>query len=86
MPPRLRKNENARIEMYQQKVKRFERRHHIFAALLVGSAIVLFWRGVWNLADIYLFPNQDVASAVVCIVVSFIILYLRDFDLKEFLK
>lgn len=85
MPRRMRKNENQTVERYQRKVKRFERKHHILAAMLVGTAIVFLWRGVWNLADIYLFPNQDVVSAVVCIVVGFIILYLRDFDLKEFL-
>jgi ABC-type Fe3+-siderophore transport system permease subunit len=85
MPKRLRKNENQTIEKYQRKVKRFEHRHHILAAMLVGIAIVLLWRGVWELADIYIFPNQDIVSAVVCIVVGFTILYLRDFDLKEFL-
>ncbi len=84
MPRRPRKNENDAIEAYQQKVKRFERKHHIFAAMLIGSAVVLVWRGVWNLADVYLFPNQDVASAVVCIVIGFLVLYARDFDFKEF--
>ncbi len=66
-------------------MRRFERQHHILAAMLVGTAIVLLWRGVWHLADIYIFPNQDVASAAVCILIGFVILYLRDFDLKEFL-
>ena len=25
-------------------------------AFFVGAAIILFWRGIWNLADEYLFP------------------------------
>ena len=28
-------------------------------AFLIGAAIILFWRGIWNLADFYLFPGDD---------------------------
>lgn len=28
-------------------------------AFFVGAAIILFWRGIWNLADHYLFPGDD---------------------------
>ena len=74
------------FKTYKKRIRIFENRHHIFAALLIGTAIVLFWRGVWHLADIYLFPNQDVVSAAVSIAIAFLILYLRDFDLKELFK
>ncbi len=74
------------VRHYKYLVKKFEHKHHIFAALLIGSALVLMWRGIWHLADIYLFPNQDVVSALLSILIGFIILYMRDFDLKEFLS
>jgi len=45
----------------------WEKRIH---AIIIGSAIVLFWRGVWHLADIYLFPNNEVVSAVVSIIIA----------------
>lgn len=32
-------------------------------AFLVGAAIILFWRGIWNLADHYLFPESSNLSA-----------------------
>jgi len=73
------------IHHYKNIVNRFEHRHHIFAALLIGTAIVLLWRGIWNLADLYLFPGQDVLSSIISISIGFFILYLRDFDLKEFI-
>ncbi len=28
-------------------------------AFLVGAGIILFWRGIWNLADHFLFPGDD---------------------------
>ena len=71
------------IAKYKKKIKRFEKEHHVFTALLVGAALVLFWRGTWHLADEYLFPNHHLLSAVASVVIAFIILYLRDFDLKE---
>lgn len=71
------------IKEYKKKVRKFEKRHHIFAALLVATALVLFWRGVWHLADEYLFPNHPILSAWICVLIAFLILYLRDFDLKE---
>ena len=71
------------IKTYKKSVRKFEKRHHIFSALLVGAALILFWRGTWYLADEYLFPNNHVLSAVVSIIIAFIILYFRDFDLKE---
>ena len=68
---------------WQLAVKRYERKHHVLSALLIGSALVLFWRGVWMLADLYLFPEDYLMSAAVSVLVAFLILYFRDFDLKE---
>ncbi len=34
-----------------------------FEAFLMGAAIILFWRGIWNLADHYLFPGHPDISA-----------------------
>ena len=35
------------------------------------------------LADLYLFPEDYLMSAAVSVLVAFLILYFRDFDLKE---
>ena len=31
-------------------------------ALLIGIAMVSFWRGAWGLMDIYIFPGHDELS------------------------
>jgi len=41
------------VEIWQKRVEAF----------IVGAAIILFWRGIWNLADHYLFPNTPNLSA-----------------------
>ena len=39
-------------------------------------AIVLFWRGVWGLLDIYLFPHNLLLSYLISALFGIIILYL----------
>ncbi|MFH1248558.1 MAG: hypothetical protein V1660_00205 [archaeon] len=77
---------SSSINRFKKSVKSYENKHHILAALIIGSSIVLFWRGVWILADFYLFPGQDFLSAILSILIGFVVLYLRDFDLKELLN
>lgn len=71
------------MRKFQKKIKDFEDRYHVIAALLIGTALILFWRGIWHLADLYLFPKSPATSAVASIVLAIVILYFRDFDLKE---
>jgi hypothetical protein len=46
------------------------------ATLLVGAAIVAFWRGVWELLDLYLFPENQLLSAIASMLVGVICLLL----------
>lgn len=39
-------------------------------AFFVGAAIILFWRGIWNLADHYLFPGYSNISAIASLVIG----------------
>ena len=77
---------NRWINSYKIHVDIYEHRHYILTALILGSGIVFIWRGIWNLADIYLFPGQDVASAIASFIIGFFVLYIPDFDLNEFMK
>lgn len=42
--------------------------------LFASIAIVAFWRGAWNLLDLYLFPNNFLMSQIVSIILGVIIL------------
>ena len=56
-------------------------------ATIVG--IVLVWRGVWYVLDeidLLLFGGSPLYTAILGIVVGFLVLYLPDRDLKEIEK
>lgn len=54
-------------------------------AFLVGSAIILFWRGVWNLADNYLFPEHPIESAFASMFIGIGILILFHKFVNQFI-
>jgi len=51
-----------------------KRGHKVSLALLIGFAVVAFWRGTWGLLDMYLFPNNFQLSLWVSVLLGVIIL------------
>ena len=56
-----------------------------FEAFLVGAAIILFWRGIWALADQYLFPNNSTVSALASLFIGLGILILSRSFVNQFI-
>lgn len=56
--------------------KRANRFVLIIEALVIGFAIIAFWRGIWGLLDIYLFPNYLVLSYLISVLIGILILIL----------
>lgn len=54
-------------------------------AFCVGAAIILFWRGIWNLADHYLFPWHSDISAFASMFIGMGILILSRNFVNQFL-
>ncbi|MBU2576832.1 MAG: hypothetical protein KKF50_03860 [Nanoarchaeota archaeon] len=44
--------------------------------LIASIAIVGFWRGVWHLMDIFVFPNNYIWSAITTILAGILILII----------
>ena len=65
----------TRLEIWQ---KRFE-------AFLMGAAIILFWRGIWNLADHYLFPDNSNFSAFASLCIGMGLMILMRGFVNQFL-
>ena len=55
----------------------------ILFALLIGFAVVSFWRGVWGLLDLYLLPNNQPVSLWISIIVGVVILTATHYAVKE---
>jgi len=56
-----------------------------FTMILVVTCVVLIWRGIWNLLDLYFLKGHPVLSNVIGIFVGVLILYLPDRDIKDLL-
>lgn len=54
-----------------------------FPTLLKAIAIVMVWRGVWNLLDMYFLPDQELLGNVICMAIGIFLLYLPDKSIKE---
>ena len=52
-------------------------------ALLIAFAVISFWRGLWGLWDIYIFPNNYQLSLWISLAVGIIILYLTRNIVKQ---
>jgi len=43
-----------------------------FSVCIIGSLVVIVWRGVWSLMDDYLYPDDYHTSAILSLVMYFI--------------
>ena len=59
--------------MNNNKIKNHIR--DVIHTIIIALAIVLFWRGVWGLADLYLSPENKLLSYALSIIIGIVILY-----------
>jgi len=57
--------------------------HQVLFSIAISLAMVLFWRGIWGLADLFLFPDDLVMSFAVSVVVGLAILIATGFIVKQ---
>lgn len=51
--------------------------------IVVVVAIIAFWRGIWGLLDVILFPSSPMLSYVSSITIGALVLYLDGFNLSN---
>ena len=54
-----------------------------YLTLLVAIGVILVWRGIWNLVDLYLFPKNPLLSNTTSILIGLFLLYLPDNNIEE---
>lgn len=52
-------------------------------AIIVGIAVIAFWRGVWGLIDEYLFPANYTLSLWVSLIVGLVVLIVLHKAVRE---
>lgn len=71
------------VQEYLNIVKKFTKKFPVLNALILAVGLVLMWRGLSIFFDLYIFPNNELLSAVVSLLVGFILLYYNDLKLNE---
>ena len=51
--------------------------------LFIAVGVILFWRGLWGLADLYIFPENPPMSFVISILLGLAILLLSHEKLSD---
>ena len=54
-----------------------------FHYIVIAFGVVLVWRGIWGLADIYLFPENQQLSLIASVILGVAILLLIDPKSKD---
>lgn len=52
-------------------------------AVIILVGIVMIWRGIWSLLDMYLFPGSPLVSYLVSIALGAVLLYLDGFSIDN---
>lgn len=55
--------------------RKYKRQPAPLSTILIAGAIIMFWRGVWGLMDVYIFPDDLPLSYAVSFLIS-VLLYI----------
>lgn len=68
---------------YKSPKKRNKKDKLLVKALMIGLAVIAFWRGAWGLMDIFLFPQYPVFSYIFSIILGMGILLGTHYFVRE---
>ena len=65
------------------KLSKFRKHHKIIFAVVVATAVVMFWRGIWGLMDVLLLPDDYFLSSVISIILGLALLAVTHYKFRE---
>lgn len=68
-------SQRAHGKLQSVMARKYKKRPAPLSTILIAGAIIMFWRGVWGLMDIYLFPHDPTLSYGVSFLIS-VLLYI----------
>jgi len=66
-----------------KKIKRLRKKRSNLNILITTAAVVMIWRGVWELLDLYLLPNNHILSLVIWMIIWVFLLFVDDERIDE---
>ncbi len=75
---------NKFVKKLLRKFKNFKKNHRSNVNILIECvAIIMIWRGVWDLLEMYVLPENQLVSNITCIIIGIIVLLWDDWRLWE---
>lgn len=65
-----------------KEFKKLKKYNQFIYSLLIAVCIVAIWRGTWILLDLYVFPNNQLLSSIVPLILGAIILAITHHKLS----
>lgn len=65
-----------------EKLKTLKKQHQIGFGLFLAFGVVSFWRGIWGLSDIFLFPGQPISSYVASIIIGIVVVLVAHYVIE----
>ncbi len=53
--------------------------------IIVCVCIIMIWRAVWDMCDLFIFPDNQILSDIICFVIWIVVLLIDDGKLEELL-
>jgi len=53
-----------------------KKKRGLLFVILIGFAVISFWRGIWGLMDVYLFPSNYSLSLIASVIIGLAILII----------
>jgi len=66
-----------------KKFSQLKKNHKVIFAIIIGFAVVSFWRGAWGILDTYLFPNNYSLSSWISFIMGITILLVTHYTVRE---
>ena len=67
-----------------RKIKKFRKDNNSnLNTIVVCISVIMVWRWIWDLLDMYVFPNTPLLSDLLCIALWIAILLIDDWKLSE---
>lgn len=77
------KNLNKGESKYNFMKKKKNQVAGLFLALYISIGVIAFWRGMWQLLDLYMFPNNELLSNLLSLIIGLGILTASGYATRE---
>lgn len=67
----------------RKTLRKLRKTYHNGYVVIVATAVVMFWYGMFGLLENFLFPGNEILSSVVALGVGLFVLFVNDFQLDE---